>query len=303
MKYTSQYKNGATVTILVPYDCNNNCPFCVNKADYRDKYKCKNINKVIEGMIKLDEITPRCDYVFSGGEPFADMDSLIVLLNTVRELNKNGSSHKLFINTTFPVFTDEEIKKALSICTLYMDVIIGINISRHLRKYVKECPDEIIDTLKDMGISIRINTVVYKSTDLANLNYHLERFKDYSVQIREDYTTCKIESLHDYYEEKGLLQETLKAMDLKFNENNFMFRNDFRWNYILEKKDNGQKVTLHRTLPYSVIKIGDSEEINDIIIEPTGLVVTDWNDYGHPLDFNEYKRCMDEINKGKARTR
>lgn len=303
MKYSSQYKNGATVTILVPYDCNNNCPFCVNKADYRDKYKNKDILKVIEGMMKLDEITPNCDYVFSGGEPFANLESLVILLDIVRVLNACGSNHKLFINTTFPAFTEDEINKAMSICKGYKDVITGINISRHLRKYVKECPDQVIDALKDMGISIRINTVVYKSTDLANLTYHLERFKDYSVQIREDYTTCKIETLHDYYEEKGLLQETLKAMGLTFDENNFMFRNDFRWNYILEKKDNGQKVTLHRTLPYSVIKVNDTEEINDIIIEPTGLVVTDWNDYGHPLDYEEYKRCMDELNKNREKVR
>ena len=303
MKYSSQYKNGATVTILVPYDCNNNCPFCVNKADYRDKYKNKDILKVIEGMMKLDEITPKCDYVFSGGEPFANLESLVILLDIVRVLNACGSNHKLFINTTFPAFTEDEINKAMSICKGYKDVITGINISRHLRKYVKECPDQVIDALKDMGISIRINTVVYKSTDLANLTYHLERFKDYSVQIREDYTTCKIETLHDYYEEKGLLQETLKAMGLTFDENNFMFRNDFRWNYILEKKDNGQNVTLHRTLPYSVIKVNDTEEINDIIIEPTGLVVTDWNDYGHPLDYEEYKRCMDELNKNREKVR
>ena len=25
---------GATVTIFVPYDCRNHCPFCVNKQEY-----------------------------------------------------------------------------------------------------------------------------------------------------------------------------------------------------------------------------------------------------------------------------
>lgn len=33
MKYISQYKNGATVTIFAPCDCKNNCPFCVNKEE------------------------------------------------------------------------------------------------------------------------------------------------------------------------------------------------------------------------------------------------------------------------------
>ena len=297
MSYSCQYKNGATITVLVPYDCNNNCPFCVNKADYRDKYQNKDINKVIEGMIKLDAITPNCDYVFSGGEPFANLESLVILLETVIRLNERGSNHKLFINTTFPAFTLEDINKMLSICKSYQDVITGLNISRHLRKYVKECPDSVIDTLKDMGIPIRINTVVYNNSDLVNINNHLERFKDYQIQIREDYTKCKIESLHNYFEEDGLLQNTLKAMNLEFDEKNFLFRNDFRWNYILQRKENGLPITLHRTLPYSTIKTGDSEEINDIIIEPTGMVVTDWNDYGHPIDYEEYDRCMKEINE------
>lgn len=297
MSYSCQYKNGATITILVPYDCNNNCPFCVNKADYRDKYQHKDLDKVLDGMIKLDSITPNCDYVFSGGEPFANYESLKVLLECVRRLNAHGSHHKLFINTTFPAFTEEDVKEMLSICESYKDVITGLNISRHLRKYVKECPDSVIDTLKAMGMSIRINTVVYQNSDLVNLKSHLERFKDYQIQIREDYTKCKIESLHNYYEEDGLLQNTLKAMGLEFDESNFLFRNDFRWNYILQRKENGLPITLHRTLPYSTIKTGDNEEINDIIIEPTGMVVTDWNDYGHLIDYDEYRRCMEEINE------
>ena len=300
MNYTCQYKNGATATILVPYDCNNNCPFCVNKADYRDKYKVKDINKVIEGMVKIDEITPNCDYVFSGGEPFANLDSLKVLLDVVRRLNASGSNHKLFINTTFPAFTKEEIVNMICLCIENKDVITGINISRHLRKYVKECPDTVVGALKMLGFSIRINTVVYNDNDLVNLPSHLDRFEGYSIQIREDYTKCRIETLHDYYDKEGLLQKTLKAMNLEFDENNFLFRNDFRWNYILQQKENGERVTLHRTLPYSTIKTGDTEEINDIIIEPTGAVLTDWNDYGHELDYDEYRRCMEEVKKTRG---
>ncbi len=295
MNYTCQYKNGATVTVLVPYDCNNNCPFCVNKRDYREKYKIKDLNKVLKGMEELDKITPNCDYVFSGGEPFANLDSLATLLNQVRLFNKNGSNHKVFINTTFPVSSKLDTILAFYFCIQYKDVITGLNISRHLKKYVIECPDIVLEMLRRLHFSIRINTVVYNNRELVNLPNHLKRFKNFSIQIREDYTKCKIESLHDYYEEDGLLQNTLKAMDLKFDENNFLFRNDFRWNYILQEKNNGQRVTLHRTLPYSTIKVGDTEEINDIIIEPTGNVVTDWNDYGHPIDYEEYKRCMDEI--------
>ena len=27
-------EGGATVTIFVPYDCHNKCPFCINKEEY-----------------------------------------------------------------------------------------------------------------------------------------------------------------------------------------------------------------------------------------------------------------------------
>ena len=29
-------EGGATVTVFVPYDCNNHCPFCINKKEYAD---------------------------------------------------------------------------------------------------------------------------------------------------------------------------------------------------------------------------------------------------------------------------
>ena len=220
--------------------CPHHCEGCHNPQthDFSGGYIShpENILKAIDSDPILSGVT------FSGGEPFANYESLRVLLECVRRLNAHGSHHKLFINTTFPAFTKEDVNEMLSICDSYKDVITGLNISRHLRKYVQECPDSVIDTLKEMGMSIRINTVVYKNSDLVNLKSHLERFRDYQIQIREDYTKCRIESLHNYYEKDGLLQNTLKAMGLEFDENNFLFRNDFRWNYILQRKENEQKV-------------------------------------------------------------
>ena len=29
-------EGGATVTVFVPYDCRNHCPFCINKQEYAD---------------------------------------------------------------------------------------------------------------------------------------------------------------------------------------------------------------------------------------------------------------------------
>ena len=61
-------EGGATVTVFVPYDCHNNCPFCINKKEYAD---CSgfSLEKIIESIRTMDSITPYCDFVFTGGEP------------------------------------------------------------------------------------------------------------------------------------------------------------------------------------------------------------------------------------------
>ncbi len=61
-------EGGATVTVFVPYDCQNNCPFCINKKEYAD---CSgfSLEKILASIQVMDGITPRCDFVFTGGEP------------------------------------------------------------------------------------------------------------------------------------------------------------------------------------------------------------------------------------------
>ena len=87
---------GCTCTVFVPYDCNNNCPVCINKKESADTSKFS-LEKIIESIKIVDSITPACDFVFTGGEPFANLSSLEKMLNTV------PNTHKIYINTTFPV--------------------------------------------------------------------------------------------------------------------------------------------------------------------------------------------------------
>ena len=89
-------EGGATVTVFVPYDCNNHCPFCINKKEYAD---CSgfSLDAILRSIHTMDEITPRCDFVFTGGEPLADLGSLQKMLDAI------PNTHRIFINTTFPV--------------------------------------------------------------------------------------------------------------------------------------------------------------------------------------------------------
>ena len=62
-------EGGATVTVFVPYDCKNHCPFCINKQEYQNP-EGFSVEKVCESIRMFHEITPKCDFVFTGGEPF-----------------------------------------------------------------------------------------------------------------------------------------------------------------------------------------------------------------------------------------
>lgn len=57
---------GATVTVFVPYDCANHCPFCINKKEYAD---CSgfSLEAILRSIRIMDSITPACDFVFTGG--------------------------------------------------------------------------------------------------------------------------------------------------------------------------------------------------------------------------------------------
>ena len=66
---THPYKTregGATVTIFVPYDCRNHCPFCVNKQEYANA-EGFSVEAILESIAVMNEITPYCDFVFTGG--------------------------------------------------------------------------------------------------------------------------------------------------------------------------------------------------------------------------------------------
>ena len=89
-------EGGATVTVFVPYDCKNHCPFCINKQEYQNP-EGFSVEKGVRGIRMFHEITPKCDFVFTGGEPFSEPDALQVMMDCIPE------GHRVFINTTLPV--------------------------------------------------------------------------------------------------------------------------------------------------------------------------------------------------------
>ena len=79
MEYITR-TGGATVTVFVPYDCTNHCPFCINKAEYSNTSNF-NLNEVIRSIKVMSVMTPECDFVFTGGEPLANPRALNKMLD------------------------------------------------------------------------------------------------------------------------------------------------------------------------------------------------------------------------------
>ena len=274
-------EGGATVTVFVPYDCRNNCPFCVNKQEYAD---CTgfSVEKIIESIHTVDDITPRCDVVFTGGEAFANLDSLQRMLDAV------PATHKIYINTTFPVQPGCIAEEMLAFTARNKDKITCINISRHLDEYVEESPDEVVGAI---ATPTRINCVLYMDYPSDKLRDFAERWRKYHIpiQFRYDYTATTPENL--YEEENDAILRDLKSQFEYMGLDGCRMRNGFHFRY----KD--LHMTYHKTLPYStIVETGEDgvtyDILYDILIKQNGDLHSDWT--GVPLDVERYRKVVFE---------
>ena len=276
-------EGGATVTIFVPYDCKNNCPFCINKAEYANM-EGFSVEKIINSIKRMDSITPYCDFVFTGGEPFADMASLQRMLDAI------PTTHKVYINTTLPVFQNQSEEDIIEFTRKNSHKITCINISRHMQHYVQESNDSMLSKL---FVPFRINCVLYKDYPVDKMVPYLERFRKVpgaSIQFRFDYTETTPENLYDETGDKIL--RDLKAIAPYTGLDGCRMRCGFHFDY------NGMELTYHKTLPYSTIVETDPVDgvtydiLYDILIKQNGDIHSDWT--GVMLDVEAYEKVVFE---------
>ena len=278
-KYMTR-EGGATVTVFVPYDCKNHCPFCINKQEYKHP-EGFSVEKVCESIRMFHDITPLCDFVFTGGEPFSDPDGLQVMMDCI------PAGHRVFINTTLPVsdlFPEERI---IEFTRVNEDKITCINVSRHMVHYVEESNDSLLSRLY---VPVRVNCVLFKNYPHDNIKAFADRFGKYGIpiQFRADYTITDLDNLYKR-EGDAILEDLMK---------NFTYLGldgcRIRCGYHFD--NNGQHIAYHRTLPYSTI----TEEIDgetydilyDVLIKQTGAPQSDWT--GVPLDVEAYRNVRFE---------
>lgn len=276
-------EGGATVTVFVPYDCKNHCPFCVNKEEYENMEGFSE-EKILESIREMDAITPYCDFVFTGGEPFANLESLQAMLDTV------PSTHKVYINTTLPVSDSQPEDDIVAFTERNRDKITCINISRHMQRYVAESNDALLPRL---AAPFRINCVLYQDYPAEQLVPYLERFlrvPGASIQFRFDYTATTPENLYDQAGDRIL--RDLKAIAPYTGLDGCRMRCGFHFDY------KGMELTYHKTLPYSTIEETDPADgvtydiLYDILIKQNGDLHADWD--GKLLDVDAYRKVVFE---------
>lgn len=276
-------EGGATVTVFVPYNCLNNCPFCINKAEYENP-EGFSADKICESIRRMGAITPYCDFVFTGGEPFADLNVLQQMLDEIPK------THKVYINTTLPVSKFQTEDDIVRFTEKNKDKITCINVSRHMQHYVVESNDGL---LKRLAVPFRINCVLYKDYPKQDMIPYLERFRlipGASIQFRFDYTETTPENLYETEHDK-ILGDLKKIADYRGLDGCRM-RCGFHFDY------KELPLTYHKTLPYSTIVEKDEKDgvtyniLYDILIKQTGEIHSDWD--GTLLDVTAYEKVVYE---------
>ena len=276
-------QGGATVTVFVPYDCKNHCPFCINKGEYADLTGFS-LEKICQSIRRMDAITPCCDFVFTGGEPLSELDSLQVMLDCI------PATHRVFINTTLPVSECQSEEDIIAFAKRNRRKITCINVSRHMQKYVVESNDGL---LRRLPVPFRVNCVLYKNYPADKIVPYLERFRAIpgaSIQFRFDYTATTPENLYD--EDNDKILRDLRKIAVYTGLDGCRMRCGFHFNY------RGMELTYHKTLPYSTIVERDPMDgvtydiLYDILIKQNGDIHSDWT--GVPLDVEAYEKAIFE---------
>lgn len=256
-------RSNLALTVQVPYDCPNTCPFCTAKEKYqKEKPNYARVARAMYDALYENDL-PIVDVVFSGGEPSANIEKLASLINIVPE------SKNVYINTTLLASTFEEFYTLVK----SEKKIKGINISRHSTTYEEDCKlfhniatDEQIEKLASIT-SVRINVVLYKDIDIEATVSRWENHKVDSVSFREDFRKIKTE--RDLREPNGFTDRLRNLYNGWYSGGCNVCNTE-----VHAKGD--LSIRYHRGFENTLLDRGNYYEYNDVIIEPNGEVLLDW---------------------------
>lgn len=279
-------RDNLSVTVHVPVDCTNNCKFCTSKKLYKDGV---NFTKV-KDQLKLVRNSTIKEVVFTGGEPTENMMVLRDLIDIVD--NKD-----VYINTSLPEKNAHEFIEYIN----DKGCVKGVNISRHCAsleedgKILNNIAHDIY--LKFIKKPVKINVVLNESNiDVEKVIAILDRWysvdtgkNKITVSFRADYRKMDIQSLFDT---TGSIDTNL--IDF-FNIGEYLDRTYCSVCHTMKFQYANIKFSYHRGLEFTSKKIGNTLEVNDIIISPQGEMYYDWDQSNTYMEEVKKYFGMDEV--------
>lgn len=269
-------RDNLALTVFVPWNCTNTCQFCTSKKDYHCNQDMEVAMYKIKSKIEVFANLGIEEFVFTGGEPLANLPKLQELLDVI------PYGRAVYINTTFPI-QDEQDKKDKIKFINDSKKITAINISRHEAKEDDDFEFFSSQILRDKDMweikkPIRINTVLLPNLDLDMYFarwFHVSccRKGDTRVSLRADYRFIDMDNLKSL-QETGFLRIAEHPRLTYIGSSGCTVCNDDAFIYQEVRKMN---VNYHRGLEESSIVIGSQRIVNDIIICNDGSAVYDWD--------------------------
>ena len=258
-------RNNLAATIYVPYDCQNNCPFCTSKKEYsRLKMDEEAVKDALKKLVRHPEIQ---DIVFTGGEPTANPRLLGELVHIAQGKN-------VFINTTLP-------RKNFHACLPIFNsgLVKGVNVSRHSSSFARDSKlfrdiveDWNIDSIK---VPVKVNAVLMDNTTTDEVEEIIQRWKPYknvTLCFRRDFRKTNFSNLHPLY------GDTI----LDYLSENYTFTGHTFCD-VCDTVSFAERVTFHRGMEESSFEMGGRVIINDVIVFPDGYIAYDWD--GKPIQY------------------
>ena len=260
--------------IMVADDCENNCPFCMNKQfygmneptyiqQYNLAYQCQ---KLAETPLRFFHIT--------GGEPAYDIEQLLILCDLLKDKN-------VCISTTLPYVTCDGFIELVNT----VDCIKYVNISRHAGKEDKEMLYDVAsdDMIDEIIKPVYINVVPYLD---FNLDEIMERWHNHNVYISVN-QNIRLVDKKDFGVGKTLPKgfEKLEIMDA--------FLTNYSEHLYFKNKYNKQ-VMFNRRLQHTSEKVNGDIIVNDIILFPNGMFGYDFDKNCIINDIDKFLESVEE---------
>lgn len=264
-KFVSGRKNLA-LTIMVPFDCPNNCPFCESKKEYAENRPSLNsVINTIQHFFRDNNTLDVPEVVITGGEPMANILALRKIVNVI------PSDKDIYINTTL---TRHNFGAFVNLVNSHPQ-IKGINVSRHSTNYNDDCrllhniaTDEAMSFIQK---PVRINCVI---RDRNNQTFRdiIARWDGIGVELsfRENFNTMTEKDLHNPYSHSLPFIATLP----EYIDHTFCKVCDTT----IFRTNKGMIVRYHKGVKNTLVPLGnDKYEINDIVIRQDGQIFCDWD--------------------------